>query len=565
MKRKVLLDTNLADNVDESFALALAACSPELELVGATVLEPKAELLTRQLLGAYGRTDVPVASSSHSPGTMNVTWYKHLASDVYQGPLAPAAAADVTEFMAEAIEKAGQITLVGTAPLTNIAAVLRRYPRLEDNIQEIVFMGGWSSQALPEWNTSGDPEAVAAVFKSKAPITAVGYEVTLGCAVQRRQLIPLQSRKERGPRLLLSLSDAWLRATANEVIVMHDPLPVALLCHPPLVHTSPIRLDIATSPGPGRGALYWSPTGKPINLCTMVDSVEYLRLLLSRVALLADSETLTETYPANWYVQVRGAYEASYYPGWSLTGQNRHQGLVLLLDGQCSASIDGQEYTGEAGTVFHLPAGRPYSMTTGQGMSVIWLLFDLYETQNSLPPSLMETIPGLAACIPPGSNSSLLQLLARQVAERWPIPRENEALLCKANFLELLYRLMTISHMEQIHGQSDTEVALLQAKWHIEAHFHKDITLDDLSKQVGLSKYHLARSFKEEYGLTPQEYQLSLRMQQAKKLLQLNHLTIAEIASLVGYSSVNAFSRAFRREFGIAPSEYAAELFSEPE
>ena len=37
MKRKVLLDTNLADNVDESFALALAACSPELELVGATV------------------------------------------------------------------------------------------------------------------------------------------------------------------------------------------------------------------------------------------------------------------------------------------------------------------------------------------------------------------------------------------------------------------------------------------------------------------------------------------------------------------------------------------------
>ena len=52
MKRKILLDTNLADNIDESFALALAACSPEIELVGVTVLEPEAELLTRQLLGA---------------------------------------------------------------------------------------------------------------------------------------------------------------------------------------------------------------------------------------------------------------------------------------------------------------------------------------------------------------------------------------------------------------------------------------------------------------------------------------------------------------------------------
>ena len=47
MKRKVLLDTNLADNVDESFALALAACFPELELVGATDLGPKDCLLDK--------------------------------------------------------------------------------------------------------------------------------------------------------------------------------------------------------------------------------------------------------------------------------------------------------------------------------------------------------------------------------------------------------------------------------------------------------------------------------------------------------------------------------------
>ena len=79
---------------------------------------------------------------------------------------------------------------------------------------------------------------------------------------------------------------------------------------------------------------------------------------------------------------------------------------------------------------------------------------------------------------------------------------------------------MTISHMEQIHGQSDTESLFSRRSGTLKP-TSKDITLDDLSKQVGLSKYHLARSFKEEYGLTPQEYQLSLRMQQAK-LLQLN-------------------------------------------
>src|SRR5690606_29139218 len=133
------------------------------------------------------------------------------------------------------------------------------------------------------------------------------------------------------------------------------------------------------------------------------------------------------------------------YPGWSLTSRNRHHGLVLLMDGQCTTSIDGQDYTGETGTVFYLPAGRSYSVKTEPGMKVIWLLFDLYETQNSLPLSPIETIPGLAACSAPGSNGSILQLLVSQVDELSPIPREHVALLCKTYFLELLYRLLTVN------------------------------------------------------------------------------------------------------------------------
>ena len=87
---------------------------------------------------------------------------------------------------------------------------------------------------------------------------------------------------------------------------MHDPLPVALLCHHPLFTHPQSGLDIATPSRGPKGSLSGAPPVNPLTCVPWVDSVEYLRLLLSRVALLADSETLPETCPANWYVQVRG-------------------------------------------------------------------------------------------------------------------------------------------------------------------------------------------------------------------------------------------------------------------
>ncbi|NMB12608.1 MAG: AraC family transcriptional regulator [Firmicutes bacterium] len=557
MPCKVLMDTNLADNIDEAFALALAACSPEIELIGVTVLEPKAELLTRQLLGAYGRSKVPVSVGYQQAVTQNVSWYRYQASESYEGPISPLVPDKAPQFMAKKLEQNRKVTLIATAPLTNIAELLREYPQVEKNIEHLIFMGGWSSQALPEWNIQADPEAAETLFKAGIPITAVGYEVTLGCALQRHHFAQLKSAEASGPRLLSALCKAWLKGARSPDLVMHDPLTVALVCQPPLVCSSPAKVAIATTPGPSRGTIFLEPgMGKEIDLCYSVDTTAYLDFLLSRVALLPTSNALATVNPAKWYTEVWAAYETTYYPGWSLANHNSHHSLVLLLSGSCSIGIRGQEHLAEAGSAIYVPMNELYTVSTPKGMSVMWLLFDLYEKKPSLTLTQIPSIPGLPVHTATGPSSKVFNLLAKHVVELWSNPWSEDSLLCKANLLELLSKLISLAREQEIQSQSEMQIALLSAKWYIEANFQKDLSLDEISHHVGLSKYHFARSFKEEYGIAPLQYHLHLRMQQAKKLLELRHLTVTEVASLVGYSSVNAFSRAFRRELGAAPSEY---------
>ena len=556
---KVLMDTNLADNIDEAFALALAACSPEIELVGVTVLEPEAELLTRQVLGAYGKTSVPVSVGYQQAVTQNVSWYRHQASDSYEGPISPLDPTKAPQFMASKLEQHGKVTLVATAPLTNIAALLREYPQAERGIEHLIFMGGWSSQALPEWNIKADPEAAETIFRTDIPITAVGYEVTLGCALQRHHFAQLKSTGARGPRLLSNLCDSWLRGARSPDLLMHDPLTVALACQPSLVYSSPTRVGITTAPGPSRGTIYLEPhLGKEIDLCYSVDAIAYIDFLLSRVALLPTGNATASVNPSRWCTEVWGAYETTYYPGWSLTNQNSHHSLVLLLSGSCSVNIRGQEYLAEAGSTIYVPADEFYTVSTPKGMSVMWLLFDAYERKAPLTLTEIKCIPGLPVLTTTGPKSNLFSLLAKNMVELWPYPWREGSLLCKANLLELLSRLISLAREQEIQTQSEIQIAVLNGKWYIEANFQKALTLDEISHHVGLSKYHFARSFKDEYGIAPLQYQLHLRMQQAKKLLELRHLNITEISSLIGYSSVNAFSRAFRREFGASPTEYLA-------
>jgi len=83
-----------------------------------------------------------------------------------------------------------------------------------------------------------------------------------------------------------------------------------------------------------------------------------------------------------------------------------------------------------------------------------------------------------------------------------------------------------------------------------------DVSLDELSNEVGLSMHHFARAFKASTGLAPHRYHVQLRLERARTLLETTEWSIAEIAVEVGYRDSSALSRAFRRELGVLPSAF---------
>jgi len=89
---------------------------------------------------------------------------------------------------------------------------------------------------------------------------------------------------------------------------------------------------------------------------------------------------------------------------------------------------------------------------------------------------------------------------------------------------------------------------------------HSDITrrwtVDDLSREVGLSRSALADRFIHLIGVPPMHYLASWRMQVATQKLRNTNASLAQVAELVGYDSEAAFSRAFKKAFGAAPATW---------
>lgn len=94
------------------------------------------------------------------------------------------------------------------------------------------------------------------------------------------------------------------------------------------------------------------------------------------------------------------------------------------------------------------------------------------------------------------------------------------------------------------------------AKEYIDHNYHKDISLDEVSRVVNISPYYFSKIFKEETDENFIEYVTGVRIRKAKELLDTTELSMKEICSMVGYSDPNYFSRSFKKNVGVTPTEY---------
>ena len=94
--------------------------------------------------------------------------------------------------------------------------------------------------------------------------------------------------------------------------------------------------------------------------------------------------------------------------------------------------------------------------------------------------------------------------------------------------------------------------SILQAKNFIDEHISENLSLDDISLNIGISKYHFIRVFKQAFGVSPYQYQKRIRLDRAKLDLT-QGISILETAIKYGFSDVPTFSKAFKQQFNLTP------------
>lgn len=173
---------------------------------------------------------------------------------------------------------------------------------------------------------------------------------------------------------------------------------------------------------------------------------------------------------------------------------------------------------------------------------------------SSLPPLLKLKVEqgGAAEWI-----RSTFQYAAEEVSKGRP---GSEAALAKLS--ELLFVETVRRYVEGLPDSQTGWLAGLREPYVARALalLHRDITrrwtVDDLGREVGLSRSALADRFIRLIGLPPMHYLANWRMQIAAEKLRKTNASLAQIADIVGYESEPAFSRAFKKAFGLAPATW---------
>ncbi len=283
----VLLDTDIGDDIDDAFALALVLKSPEIQLLGITTAFGDTELRARlvdRYLGSLGRS-IPVAAGISTPAN-NVFTQRVYAEHGLKGRHR-----DGVEFLLDQIKAhPGEITLIAIGPLNNIETAIKRDPETFRKLKRVVMMGGsiyrgydgQNGERRPpdaEWNISRDPAGLRALLASGVPVFMMPLDSTqIHLETKEREEIfahgsPLTDQ-------LTLLYHQWKAGTDGhpDAPTLYDPVAVTYAIRPDLCPATPMRLEVDDKgfTRPVEGA----PNAQ---VCLKSDEKGFLELLLERL------------------------------------------------------------------------------------------------------------------------------------------------------------------------------------------------------------------------------------------------------------------------------------------
>jgi inosine-uridine nucleoside N-ribohydrolase len=284
-KAKIIIDTDIGDDIDDAFAVALALRSPELQILGISTTfgdtETRARLVDR-MLGEAGRQDIAVAIGMHTDAKTSFGQRPYADGGHFARASHPAA----VNFILDQIRRnPGEVTLVCIGPLVNVGAMIEEDSQTFRKLKRVVIMGGSVDRGYgdpyatlappqPEWNIKNDIHSAQKLFASGVPLYVMPLDSTqlkldqVKRAFLFRQGTPLTDA-------LAILYHQW----GQETPTLFDPMTIAFMDDPNLCPVQPMNIVVDEKGMTRRGS------GAPnAQVCLKSDPEAFFQFYLGRVA-----------------------------------------------------------------------------------------------------------------------------------------------------------------------------------------------------------------------------------------------------------------------------------------
>lgn len=271
--QKIILDCD--PGMDDSMAIVMAVKSKELELLAVTTVNGNypvevTSVNARKVLEMLGRTNIPVAKGQGKPILRSVPSdpFTHgsdgQAENFLPDPTMELSELAAVDLMIDLIKKnPGEVTVICTGPMTNLALAMIKAPEIIGMIRQVVaisgafglneyaFLNATGDTPQSEWNVYVDPEAAKVVYESGVPLTALGLDVATHFDVNFTSedlcLLEESSRKEAG---FLRQAIRFVNGRGFEAYcTVIDCMAVAYVIDPTLVETMKAHVGIETKEG----------------------------------------------------------------------------------------------------------------------------------------------------------------------------------------------------------------------------------------------------------------------------------------------------------------------------
>jgi purine nucleosidase len=282
---KIIIDTDIGDDVDDAFAVGLALRSPEVQIVGITTsfgdTETRAKLVDR-MLGEAGRTDIPVAAGAATHANNSFTQRRYAEG----GRFARASHPDAANFILEQIRKnPGEITLVAIGPLVNVGGLIEKDAETFRKLKRVVIMGGSVERGYgdpyaaptppqPEWNIKNDIWSAQKLFASGVPI----YMMPLDSTQLKLDEVKRAFLFRQGTPVTVALTLLY-HEWGQETPTLFDPMTIAFVVDEKLCPVEAMRIRVDD-----KGMTVREAGAANAFVCLKSDPEMFFRFYLGRMA-----------------------------------------------------------------------------------------------------------------------------------------------------------------------------------------------------------------------------------------------------------------------------------------